>query len=208
MINNLKEYYQNLYKQNGDSPKSVQHRSKLDQYKRFQILTSHIKRDQSVVDLGCGLGDLLTYLRKNGFTGHYLGLDLVPEFISLAHTKFNGDPKAKFKEFNGDYDQIEDKYDYSVISGVFNNRIKNNKKFMYDTISNLFSNCAVGLAFNSLSVHVEYQAKDLFYSDPSSVLTYCKKNLTPFVSLKHDYIIKPNGYPYEYSMFLSKENTT
>ena len=60
MINNLKEYYQNLYKKNGDSPKSVQHRSKLDQYKRFQILTSHIKRDQSVVDLGCGLGDLLT----------------------------------------------------------------------------------------------------------------------------------------------------
>ena len=74
----------------------------------------------TVLDFGSGLGDLATYMRNNGYQGAYQGVELVPEFVD--HSK---EFLRKFKDikFAGSLMDINDKkYDWSIISGVFNNK--------------------------------------------------------------------------------------
>ena len=49
---------------------------------------------KSVLDAGCGNGRLVDWLRKNNFTGAYLGIDESDELIKRARNNF---PKEKGK---------------------------------------------------------------------------------------------------------------
>lgn len=204
MIENLKEHYSKLFEQNGISPAAVQHSSELGQFKRFEILTAALPKTASIIDLGCGLGDMLTYLRKNHYTGNFLGLDFMPEFISTAEQRFTNDEQAKFQEFDILNEDIPEGYEYILLSGVFNNNIEDIESFMQTTLIKMFKACGKGMAFNSLSTYVDYQDEDLYYSDPLEVFDFCKKNLSPLVTLKHDYITHEGAFPYEYTMFVNR----
>ena len=78
----LKAHYDELYRRYGASHQAVQWSSRETQERRFEVLCDVIEPADSVIDVGCGLGDLLGYLRqRKGFTGRYLGLDFVPGFV-------------------------------------------------------------------------------------------------------------------------------
>ena len=102
-------------------------------------------------------------------------------------------------------DDFPNGYDYFLLSGVFNNRTERSKEFMIQTIDKMFHACNKGVAFNSMSTYVEFQDDELFYSDPKEIFHYCKKYLTQSVVLKHDYKVKENAFPYEYTMYLYKD---
>jgi SAM-dependent methyltransferase len=208
MIKDLKAHYQTLYAQSGDSPASVQYPTHDSQVIRFSILSAKIDKSSNIIDLGCGLGDMLPYLRQYGFTGKYLGCDFVPEFIELAKRKYRQDLRADFLEFNVLKDDLPDGFDYVLISGIFNNKIINNQDFIETALKKSISKAKVGVVFNALSDYVEYQDESLFYISPLTLFDYCKRNLTPYITLKHDYLTKPGGFPYEFTMTLRhKENT-
>jgi len=205
MISDLKQHYKTLLKEHGPSPEAVQHINKASQYKRFEILTEIAPDMQSVIDVGCGLGDMFQYLNEHGFKGQYLGLDFIPEFISLSEKHFKTHANAQFKECNLLTDNIPTGYDYILLSGVFNNNQANNEEFMYSTIKKMFDSCKKGIAFNAMSTYVDFQDDSLYYSDPLKIFDYCKKNLTRRVVLKHDYLVKKGSIPFEYTMYLYKE---
>lgn len=50
----------------------------------------------SILEIGCGCGCLLAYLRARGFRGDYLGIDLVPGFVEKARERFADDRSATF----------------------------------------------------------------------------------------------------------------
>ena len=201
----LKAYYQKLYQQHGDSHHAVQHVSKAAQSVRFKIFLEQIPHDSNIIDLGCGLGDMLAYFRLHGFTGDYLGYDFVPEFINSAKNKFVDDAKAKFEVFDIFKNSMSDKYDYVLISGVFNNKLDDNLTLIMQTLDKSFSSCKKSVIFNALSSYVEYEDPTLFYINPINLFDDCKKNLTPFIDLKHDYVTTKGGFPYEFTMKLSKK---
>jgi SAM-dependent methyltransferase len=207
MIKDLKAHYQRLYAQSGDSPAAVQYPTHDSQVVRFSILSCDIDKSCNIIDLGCGLADMLPYLRQNGFTGKYLGCDFVPEFIELAKRKYGKDPCAKFMEFNILQDVLPTGYDYVLISGIFNNKIKNNQEFIELALKESMAKVNLGVVFNALSDYVQYQDETLFYISPLTLFDYCKRNLTPYVTLKHDYLTKPGGFPYEFTMWLRHEET-
>ncbi|HEA15483.1 hypothetical protein LCGC14_1540930 [marine sediment metagenome] len=201
----LKAYYQKLYQQHGDCHHAVQHVSKAAQNVRFKIFLEQIPLDSNVIDLGCGLGDMLAYFRLHGFTGGYLGYDFVPEFINSAKNKFVDDAKAQFEVFDIFKNSMSEQYDYILISGVFNNKLDDNLTFIMQTLDKSFLSCKKSVIFNALSSYVEYEDPTLFYINPINLFDECKQNLTPFIDLKHDYVIKKGGFPYEFTMKLSKE---
>lgn len=202
----LKSYYQGLYAKFGNSHQSVQHVSKEAQNVRFKIFLEQISNKSRVVDLGCGLGDMLAFFRDNGFTGDYLGLDFVPEFIYSAEKKFSDDRKSKFKLFDIHSDAMPLGYDHVLISGVFNNKTTDNFSFMKSALTKSFAACEKSVIFNALSTYVEYEDPTLFYIDPMVIFDMCKQEMTPFVNLKHDYVTKIGGYPYEFTLSLYKES--
>lgn len=205
MSNSIKQHYQNLLKQYGANHNAVQHVSEYSQQARFEIFWQLLGPTDSIIDLGCGLADMLPFFRAKGFTGRYLGLDLVPEFIEIAQTRFKDDKHAEFQCFDVVTDFLPTDYDHVLISGIFNNKFDDNLHFLTYTITQAFTAAKMSVMFNALSDYVEYQDSDLHYYSPLTLFDTFKRQLTPFITLKHDYVTKENGFPYEFTMILRKE---
>jgi SAM-dependent methyltransferase len=205
MITDLKKHYQTLLQQHGFSPKSVQHIDRKSQYKRFEILCEIDLNASSIIDVGCGLGDMYQYLQEKNFLGKYLGVDFLPDFIKLSSERFNKVPQASFSVCDLEKDKLPLEYDYIFLSGVFNNKLSNNESFMRNTINKMFASCNKGIAFNAMSTYVDYQDPELYYSNPLEIFDFCKRNLTKNIVLRHEYIVKENSIPFEYTIYLYKE---
>jgi ubiquinone/menaquinone biosynthesis C-methylase UbiE len=84
-------------------------------------LIGNLSKCESVVEIGCGCGCLLAYLRAHGFRGEYLGIDLVAGFIEKAQARFAGDNAARFMVGNFLEMQEDDlpKHDYYVATSIF-----------------------------------------------------------------------------------------
>ena len=203
----LIDHYENLYKKYEDSHLTLQHANLEQQIKRYEIISSKIKPDNSILDFGCGLADLYKFLVKDkNYNGNYTGLEIVPSFINNNKKVFKDNKKVKFTKNNIYQIKNTDKFDYVLVCGTFNNYIPdiNQYEYLNKTIIELFKHCKIGLSFNLLSTYIDYQDKNLFYFDPCRVFDFCKLNISKFIELKHDYILNKDGYPYEFTMHLQR----
>ena len=66
-----------------DPARRVGWRGAADQALRFEVIAAALplERCASVLDVGCGLGDLAPFLRRRGWRGRYLGVDLLDEMV-------------------------------------------------------------------------------------------------------------------------------
>lgn len=198
-------HYKELYAKHGNSPHSVQYSDQKTQYKRFEVLTEVAPSYNSITDFGCGLADLYIYLKKHkGFNGQYLGLDFVPDFIKTNKIEFANNNQVDFEIFNLREDQLRIHHEYGILSGVFNNLMDDNESFMLEGIRKMFNSCSKGIAFNAMSTYVDYQDKNLYYSDPLKVFDFCKRELSKKVVLRHDFETKENIIPFEYCIYVYK----
>jgi SAM-dependent methyltransferase len=139
-------FYNQQYEEFGHSVKALGWGSTNSQEKRFNALVDvGIKSGDSVLDVGCGFGDLYPYLKKNGCDTQYTGLDNNENFISLNHTTY---PGLDFR--CGDISSINNTYDWVVASGIF--CFKSSEWFhdTLETIQVMFSKSIKGIAFNCL----------------------------------------------------------
>lgn len=205
MSNDLRRHYEALFETYGDSPKAVQHADAASQAVRFEILAGVMDSDaSSVLDVGCGLGHLLDFLRARDFRGRYHGLDLVPAFIERARARHAHDPRATFQLLDVTREPLPNNHEYALLSGVFNNRMPDNEGFMWQTLRAMWAAANRGIAFNALTSYVDWQAPDLHYVDPRSVFDRCVREFTRRVTLRHDYRTRPDRPPYEFSIYLFK----
>ena len=152
---------------------------------RFRVLADiGICCRSSVLDIGCGLGDFYGWQNEQKLDLDYLGIDLTPEMIKHAKSKY---PSANFLVNSIDaFCKDCSHFDYVIASGIFYLRQDDPVKYLQDTISSMFDICNIGLSFNSLSSWSNKQQPNEFYANPLHTLEYCRK-ITPFVSLRHDY---------------------
>jgi SAM-dependent methyltransferase len=205
MNSEIKEHYKKLFLQHGMDPKSVQWSDSITQTNRFKILSEIDANLKSVIDVGCGLGDFFTYLKKDKeFSGKYLGLDYLQEFVDACNEQFRSEGNTAFQLFDLTTDEFPPAYDYIFLSGVFNNKIEQDEQFMYQSIEKMFKAALKGVSFNALSTYVDYQDDGLFYSNPLAVFDFCKKNITRKITLRHDYLVKEGSIPFEYTIYLYK----
>ena len=201
----IKAHYQRLFSEHGVGHQAVQWSSRETQHERFRVLAELVGKHDRVADLGCGLGDLLGWLRRErGFEGDYLGLDLVPEFVAHAREQFAGDERASFRELDITRDSLPTDYDVIVTSGMFNNPMDDNWGFLTGSVEQMFRATRSRVAFNALSTYVDYQSAGLFYVDPLRVFDHCRRKLGARVDLLHAYQVKPNTIPFEFTMYLFK----
>jgi len=115
-MNFVKSKYKEAYKKFGKSKKAV-FWPKGRQDERFNLLTQFIKKeDFSVLDFGCGFGDLRKYLMSKFGNFDYLGVDIVEEFI-IENKK---EDEKSFMLIGSEKDIPNRKFDYICISGTFN----------------------------------------------------------------------------------------
>jgi SAM-dependent methyltransferase len=202
-LSRLSEHYSRLMQQHGDTPPGVQWRDRQSQERRLTILTeAGDLRSAKILDFGCGTGHLLTYMQRElGFAGEYVGYDLSARMIATAKNKF---PQIRFELRDILTDGIPEDFDYVLVSGVFNNCVKDGWSLMTKLLSTLFQHTRTAIAFNALSTYVDYCDPELFYVNPESVFRFCKEQLSPCVCLRHDYLVKPGIVPFEFSTYVYK----
>jgi SAM-dependent methyltransferase len=199
----LVKAYQDRLATYGPGPQAVQYADHASHIARFEILAAIDPGMESVLDVGCGLGDFCHYLRARGSTADYLGIDLVPEFVAHAQTAFADDPLSSV--MLGDATaELPRGRDYAILSGVFNNLMDDNWGFMTTTLRRMYAAARRGIAFNAMTSHVDYRDPELFYVDPMQVFAFCKAELGGHPVLRHDYVTRPGGFPYEFAIYVYK----
>lgn len=143
----------------------------------------------TILDLGCGYGDFLSFLRQSGFRGRYIGYDVAPEMIAAAR-RLHGESESIAWRV-GSYPT--DRADFAVASGIFNLKGETTnerwKAYVLETIDVLASCGRRGFGFNILSLcsDPEKRRPDLYYADPVEMLDYCLKRFGRSVALLQDY---------------------
>ena len=199
----LQSHYKKAILKHGDTPEGAQWSSKETQEKRFEILLDiEDIKGSSVLDFGCGTGAMLDYLNKRALATRYTGCDIVEEALQIAKKKFAMLPKARFgffEEFSADV------FDYTFVSGVFNNKVEDNKAYYQNYLKSLWERTKKGLAFNMMSYYVDYYDDELFYEKPENVFSFVKDNLSPFVVLRNDYQVKQGIIPFEFTVYVYRK---
>src|SRR5206468_3907393 len=90
--------------------------------------------------------------------------------------------------------------DYSFASGPFNFKGACTdaawEGHVMDTLRTMAEKSRLGFAFNLLTTFVDFRQENLFYADPCAFFAFCKGNISPHVTLLHDYPL------YEWTMLV------
>lgn len=192
----LIEAYRKSLAEHGDTAPAV-HLREVSQRYRFKVLTEIADLERArILDYGCGKGDLYPYLVEQGFRGAYTGFDISAELIELARKKH---PGARFEVRDIEEEEVREKFDYVLISGVFNNRISNNWTWMQSVLKKCFACVTQGLAFNAISTYVNYREEPMFYASPEETFRFCMTDLSPSVTLRHD------NLPYNFTVYVYRK---
>ncbi|MES2328700.1 MAG: class I SAM-dependent methyltransferase [Bacteroidota bacterium] len=145
------------------------------QQSRFRVLANiGDLNHHSVLDAGCGHGDLRPFLGNIYPHLRYFGVEQMPELLDTAAKKYAMLPETIF--FQGDFAHSElPVTDYMLACGSLNYR-NSDPLFVLKMIEKLFNNCRIGLGFNLLS-QAEPDGLIVSYK-PDFITEYCRQ-LTP-----------------------------
>jgi SAM-dependent methyltransferase len=154
------------------------------QEERFRILSEAADlTGTSVLDVGCGLGDLYGYLEKNNIPILYTGIDINPRSIALAREKY---PRVQFEA--ADFEEYAGEgADYVLSSGALTFKIENHHDIYLGFIRKMFHLSRRGCAFNMLKRGEHTDDATYATYDPMEIYTFCT-NLTPKLVLRQDYL--------------------
>ena len=118
---------------------------------------------ESVLDVGCGFGDMLTFLRARGWSGKYVGVDLVPELIEEARRRHGSD--GTFEVGDGSATSREEKLALAAAIGCFNHKLEDHLRFVRDMLASMWASTEHVVVLDFLSAEADKRRDDLFYAD-------------------------------------------
>ena len=192
------ERYAERLQRHGPVVQALGWRDQAQQELRFRVMADGLREfaNASVLDLGCGFGDLYRYLAGCAAGLRYVGCDISPDLLQVARERH---PQVQFDLRNVlDAPYPEQSFDYVFISGMFNYRIEDNAAFLQQTLAAAYHMCARGIAANMMTDQVDYRDEHLHYFSPERVLRFCR-TLSRRVALRHDYPL------YEFTVFVYRD---
>lgn len=147
-------------------------------------------RSVSLLDFGCGTGQLLEYMRAHDIQDvEYTGLDMSELFIGVARDKF---PDVRFHLGDLLADDVElPMFDYIVMNGLFTYR----GPVSFDEMSARWQRlviavmeyATVGVAFNVTSPYVDWERDDLFHAPMQLLADFVAASPCRYFRIRHDY---------------------
>lgn len=140
----------------------------------------------TVLDVGCGFGDLYKYLNDNYIDMTYTGIDVSMNMLTQARKNY---PEVSFECVDFDQYNPNMTFDFVFASGPFNIRIDDNDVFLERMVNRMWRLARQGVAFNVLSSYLPISMQDdfFYYYEPEKVFKICKK-LAQYVVMRHDYL--------------------
>jgi SAM-dependent methyltransferase len=202
-------HYESCLEQYGDTHLGVDWPKAEDVATRYRVMLDVMRpedvaasrasgRKLSLLDFGCGASHLYEHMRARGFEHvEYAGLDLSEKFVALSRRKYPSneyfcldvlDDEARLPEF-----------DYVLMNGVFTEKkgLSFDEMFAYfkRLLVKVFARARVGVAFNVMTKHVDWERDDLFHLPFDTLAAFLKKELTRHFVFRNDYGL------YEYTTY-------
>jgi SAM-dependent methyltransferase len=188
--------YDELVKKYGDSPLSLGWGLKDRRELRFKVLTERWDlRNATILDLGCGFGDLLGFMKAAGLVVDYTGFDTSFNALEIARAK---NPTGRYELF--DISNLVDEerhFDYIFASGIFNDKKVEPNDFVKGVFRQTYRMAKRGFSVNFLSTTANLRYEGSEYTAPSEIARICEENNMRF-EINHFYM------PFEFTVHVSK----
>ncbi|MBI1395205.1 MAG: methyltransferase domain-containing protein [Betaproteobacteria bacterium] len=160
------------------SVRSLGWRNEASQTRRFEVIAAAEDFGGcAVLDLGCGRGDLKSYLDARYEGVSYIGVDQMPEFIADARIRYRNAPRTWFHEC--DFDAVTlPVVDHVVASGALSYRSAD-PGFHFAMIRKMYAAARRSVIFNMLDASTFPAHPLLVGHDRDDVAAFCR-------SLSHD----------------------
>lgn len=196
LSNKIKEQYQKKFKKFGVNPKSLFWGSKGAAHQRFRQMWAEIDfNNKSVLDVGCGFGEMAKFLINRYKNVVYTGVDIVPEFITEASKLY---PEQHFLELDYFSDPLGQKFDIVLASGVLNSNVEDNLEYRMKSIKTMFEHTKKILVFNMLGGYPQPENdkdKNVWYADSLDILEYC-------MTLTRGVVLRANYHPKDFTIVM------
>jgi SAM-dependent methyltransferase len=201
----LVSHYERCLARHGATPKGVDWPNADDLATRFAILSSVVDGGAAtgrpvVLDLGCGPGFLLDYLRAAGRleSVEYRGIDLSPLMVESARKRWP-DRDISCRDIIRN-PLAPQSVDFVIINGVLTER----QELSHDAMTGLaealvaaaFAAARVGIAFNAMNRHVDWQRPELFYWGFDALGAFLHQRVSRHYAFRADYGL------YEFAAFV------
>jgi len=182
----LLDFFGRHLRHHGDSPQAVRWTARGQQrrYEAFLAVCGDLS-GKSVLDFGCGKGDLYGFLRARGVECAYTGVDIHPDLIALARVKHQ---EAEFIATDIEEAPLERIFDVVLACGVFNLRVGGIGESVGAVLPLLFGYAREALHANFLSARAPRHDVELHYVDPAWLLEFARGHLTPRAVVRDDLV--------------------
>lgn len=191
--------YNERYTKFGRDIRTVGWSNDRDQALRFDVLFRGLDpRGMTILDVGCGLGDLVPYLeRRTSGDFNYIGIDVAAKLVEDARAVYAGS-NCEFS--TGDIFSIElPQVDISVLSGALSLKRDGIATYARDTLRQMIKLSRVAASLNFLTSYVDFEAPHNQHYQPEEVFSWAKE-CSKRVNLINDYPL------YEFTIQTFTEN--
>jgi SAM-dependent methyltransferase len=195
------------FEEHGDTPRGLDWPNAEDLETRYRVMLEVIRehpQEQTVdlLDIGCGTSGLFRHLREHELAGQiqYSGLDVSERLISVSRAKF---PEATY--YHRDILEVTPGeelayFDYAVINGIFTVKYSLSFEEMFAffraAVVKAFAIARRGIAFNTMSKHVDWERDDLFHMPFDLLADFLTSELSRNFVFRNDYGL------YEYTTYV------
>jgi SAM-dependent methyltransferase len=199
-------HYEHCFRNYGATPQGVDWPNGADLATRYGVmleLLAHAGERPVLLDLGCGPGLLLDYFAAAGDIDRvkYQGVDLSSAMIDAARTRW---PMHEFSCRDILTAPLpEQSVDVVIMNGVLTERVSLSVESMTALAESLvaaaFRVARIGIAFNVMNAHVDWQRDDLFHWPFDALAGFLKREVSPDYAFRADYGL------YEYTCFVRRQ---
>ena len=173
---NIAALYNEKTSRYGKSPEGLSQGSGNKTEIRYTACTPLIVADpaSSVLDVGCGFGETLGYLRKTGWHGQYTGLDIAELPLQIARASF---PEVSFQQGDLETALPQGKHLFDYVLGISCFTLKlgcgDSKLYYQNALRKMFDlsrkACILG---GLMSTHVDFQKELAWHANPAEWYTF------------------------------------
>jgi SAM-dependent methyltransferase len=203
----IMEHYEQRLAEHGATAKGMDWPNEADLRTRFGVMLALMEKEPApsvdLLDLGCGVGLLCDYLKQQGIASRYRyqGIDLSAKMVEAAKRLH---PASKFEARDIlEHPLPPQSVDYVVMNGLLTERAgleqQAMERFAQAMVESAYAACRRGIAFNAMSIHVDWTREDLFHWPLDSVAAFLREKCTRHVVIRADYGL------YEYTAYAFRE---
>lgn len=180
------EFYNGRFDEHGRNIKTVGWGNEQSQTLRFEVLFRGLDpKGKTVLDVGCGLGDLIPFLeQRTGGDFNYIGVDVAGKLIGNAREIY-GNERREFHV--GDvFTTYLPKVDIAVLSGALSFKVPGIEAYASETMERMFELSREAACLNFLTKYADFELEKNQHYQPESIFSHAIR-ISKCVNLFHDY---------------------